>query len=389
MWSAVMVPRSLVREVLNRDVMDDLRRFTAGEQIEGCTDDDRYRIFLGYLGRYVKAVELEDGLARLTGAYTWADAAAVLREHPQFATDAGEQLLAEEVEAAEARADHLLPRFTASIKTPWSCFGATESIRPWPSKRVPRRLGLSPNYACSSMRLTPCATIPPETRNAGCRCIEASRDADRPGPRSADVGQRPGETRQGEAGRIVSGPRRRLELAIAGYEAALAAWDPGPGNHEWANVQNSLGVAYSERMRGSRADNIERAIACYEAALGVFDRENEPEEWAEVQGNLAIAYRRRLRGDRSENSELALRDNLALGLYTEKSMALKRGMTLSNLGVVYLTRIQGDKQDNLDHAIRLFNEALSIIPLKGEVESCDNAAQPWRCVLSQPRRRRP
>ena len=50
---------------------------------------------------------------------------------------------------------------------------------------------------------------------------------------------------------------------------------------EWAETQNNLGIAYANRIRGDRADNLEKAIAAYEAALTVRTREALPREWAE------------------------------------------------------------------------------------------------------------
>jgi len=54
--------------------------------------------------------------------------------------------------------------------------------------------------------------------------------------------------------------------------------------------QDNLGLAYWNRIRGDRADNVEKAIVAYEAALAVRTREALPQQWAATQNNLAIAY---------------------------------------------------------------------------------------------------
>jgi hypothetical protein len=54
--------------------------------------------------------------------------------------------------------------------------------------------------------------------------------------------------------------------------------------------------AYCDRIRGDKAENIEMAIASYTAALTVYTRDAFPEQWAETQNNLATAYSDRIRG---------------------------------------------------------------------------------------------
>ncbi|MFN5989193.1 MAG: hypothetical protein ACK47Q_07115, partial [Dolichospermum sp.] len=41
-------------------------------------------------------------------------------------------------------------------------------------------------------------------------------------------------------------------------------------------TQNNLGNAYSNRIRGDKADNLENAIAAYNAALEVYTRTDFP-----------------------------------------------------------------------------------------------------------------
>jgi len=67
-----------------------------------------------------------------------------------------------------------------------------------------------------------------------------------------------------------------------------------------------LALAYSDRIRGDRAENIEQAIEHYQLALEVHTCEAFPEDWAMTQSNIANAYRDRISGDRAENIERAI-----------------------------------------------------------------------------------
>ena len=68
----------------------------------------------------------------------------------------------------------------------------------------------------------------------------------------------------------------------------------------------NLANAYSDRIRGDRAENLEQAIAAYQQALEVMTRQAMPVEWAQAMMNLATAYYYRIRGDRAENLEQAI-----------------------------------------------------------------------------------
>ena len=57
---------------------------------------------------------------------------------------------------------------------------------------------------------------------------------------------------------------------------------------------------------GRKSSNMEIAIAGYEVALKIFNRYDYVEDWATTQNNLAIAYRNRIREDRAQNIERAI-----------------------------------------------------------------------------------
>ncbi len=69
-------------------------------------------------------------------------------------------------------------------------------------------------------------------------------------------------------------------------------------------TQNNLANAYSNRIKGERAENLEQAIACYKAALEVYTRNAYPERLGkDVKDNLGTAYFDRIKGERAENIE--------------------------------------------------------------------------------------
>ena len=73
-------------------------------------------------------------------------------------------------------------------------------------------------------------------------------------------------------------------------------------------TQNDLAIAYSERIKGERGENIEKAIAFYEAALQVYTRDAFPQQWTQTQHNLASAYElaQNVGCDRSSKSDCSL-----------------------------------------------------------------------------------
>ena len=71
-------------------------------------------------------------------------------------------------------------------------------------------------------------------------------------------------------------------------------------------TQNNLAIAYRNRIRGEKADNLERAITAYQEALKVYTFDAFPQDWALTQHNLATAYSYRIRGEKADNLERAI-----------------------------------------------------------------------------------
>ena len=76
--------------------------------------------------------------------------------------------------------------------------------------------------------------------------------------------------------------------------------------YEWARTQNDLGSAYSDRIKGAKADNLETAIAYYQEPLKVYTLKAFPYEWARTQNDLGFAYSYRIKGDKADNVKKAI-----------------------------------------------------------------------------------
>nr|MCU0551580.1 CHAT domain-containing protein [Leptolyngbya sp. Prado105] len=147
--------------------------------------------------------------------------------------------------------------------------------------------------------------------------------------------------------------------------------------------------AYSNRIRGERADNLERAITTYEQALQVRTRDAFPEDWAVTQNNLAIAYADRIRGERADNLEQAITSyEQALQVYIRDAFPNDCRRTARNLGNLHF------RQQNWNAAKTAYSNALeateilyqSCILLEGKAaELAETADLPRRTayVLAQ------
>ncbi|MGB7443374.1 MAG: tetratricopeptide repeat protein, partial [Coleofasciculaceae cyanobacterium] len=110
------------------------------------------------------------------------------------------------------------------------------------------------------------------------------------------------------------------EIAIIGYKIVATVFTREASPEFWATLQNNLGDAYRNRIRGERADNLELAIAAYQNALQVYTRETFPNVWAMTQNNLGLAYSKRIRGERADNLEIAIQAfQNALQVYTREA----------------------------------------------------------------------
>ncbi|MDB9432275.1 DUF3110 domain-containing protein, partial [Microcystis aeruginosa] len=161
--------------------------------------------------------------------------------------------------------------------------------------------------------------------------------------------------------RIRGEKAENLERAIAACQEALKVRTFDAFPQEWAATQNNLAVAYINRIRGEKAENLERAITTCNEALKVYTFDAFPQDWATTQHNLANAYHDRIRGEQAGNLEKAIAAyQEALKVYTFDAFPQKWARTQNNLAGAYSDRIRGDKAENLEKAIATYQEALKV-----------------------------
>ena len=155
------------------------------------------------------------------------------------------------------------------------------------------------------------------------------------------------------------------EIAIAGHEIALTVFTFDIFPQEWAMIQQNLATAYSDRIRGDKAENLEKAITFCQKALKVYTVEAFPTNWASTQYNLAYIYSDRIREDKADNLELVIKAyTKALMVYTFEEFPVDWARTQNNLAVAYIDRIRGNKSDNLEQAIIANTNALKVRTLE-------------------------
>jgi CHAT domain-containing protein/peptidoglycan hydrolase-like protein with peptidoglycan-binding domain len=152
-----------------------------------------------------------------------------------------------------------------------------------------------------------------------------------------------------------------IDAAIEAYQQVLKVVTQAAMPVEWAITMHNLATVYRNRTRGDKADNIDAAIEAYQQSLTVITQTVMPDKWALAMMNLAIAYRNRIRGDKAENIEAAIAAcQQALTVRTQATMPIEWAQTLNNLGNAYVDRIQGNKAENIEAAIEAFQQALTV-----------------------------
>lgn len=151
-----------------------------------------------------------------------------------------------------------------------------------------------------------------------------------------------------------------IEIAIAGYKAALNVFNYNIFPLQWAMVQNNLGIAYCQRILGDKVENQEYAIQSFKSLLKIIICSKFPQQWAITQSNLGNAYFYRVKGNRVENVECAVKAyTAALEVITRSTLPSEWAMVQNNLGNAYLER-QGKDKENIENAIIAYTAALEI-----------------------------
>jgi len=163
------------------------------------------------------------------------------------------------------------------------------------------------------------------------------------------------------ANRIRGDRAENLEKGIESYQQALEIQSPKSSPLDWATTIMYFAEAYSERIRGNRANNLEQAIAYYQQALKVRTSEALPLQWAQTMQNLGTAYLNRIRGEQAENLEQAIAYyQQALEVRTREAVPLEQAQTIQNLGTAYANLIKGNHAENLERAINCYQQALTV-----------------------------
>jgi CHAT domain-containing protein/tetratricopeptide (TPR) repeat protein len=152
-----------------------------------------------------------------------------------------------------------------------------------------------------------------------------------------------------------------LEIAMAGYEVAIATLDREIFPHYWGEAVYNLGNVYRLRVRGKKAENLELAIDCYKLALKTYTPETPPKHWGDAFSNLGVTYQLRIYGEKAKNLDDAITYLLSsLDIRTRANLANGVVQSLYNLGKIYRERIEGDKADNLELSIKCYEAALKV-----------------------------
>lgn len=144
--------------------------------------------------------------------------------------------------------------------------------------------------------------------------------------------------------------RDNIEHAIRHYRSALLVFNRTASPNEWAMVQDSLGQAYLERIRGNLTENVEQAILYLDRALLVRSQARTPELWATTQLNLGIAYEKRTiesPASPAENKrQAAYYYQQALKVFGADRFPTKARKALHNLAGLYFERGQWQRALN-------------------------------------------
>lgn len=139
-----------------------------------------------------------------------------------------------------------------------------------------------------------------------------------------------------------------LEIAITGYEIAATVFTREAFPEKWAKIQNNLGEAYRNRIRGDKLQNLEKAVVVLQDALPYIPEEC-PALRAVIQNNLGLAYR-----DQGQIEQAIALHKEALKLYSSKGLSEQWADTQNYLGNAY------SDQGQIDQAMEAYENALKV-----------------------------
>lgn len=160
-----------------------------------------------------------------------------------------------------------------------------------------------------------------------------------------------------------------LEMSINDLEDALKVIGPTAFPHDWAALNNRLGLAlYRLDFDNGDAETLEHALHAFENALSVYDRKKTPNEWAEAMGHFGqVAL---VIGRENRNPSMLLQAveacNAVVSARDRKNMPLHWASAQNNLGSALFLygRVAGDTSA-LEGARDAFRTARAIYVEKG------------------------
>lgn len=160
-----------------------------------------------------------------------------------------------------------------------------------------------------------------------------------------------------------------LETSIGDLEHALKIIGPTAFPHDWAAMNNRLGLAlYRLDFDNGDAETLEHALHAFRNALSVYDRKQTPNEWAEAMGHfgqVALVIGRENR-DPSMLLQAVEACNSVVSARDRKNMPLHWASAQNNLGSALFLygRVAGDTSA-LEGARDAFRTARAIYVEKG------------------------
>jgi tetratricopeptide (TPR) repeat protein len=158
------------------------------------------------------------------------------------------------------------------------------------------------------------------------------------------------------------GDRAAFQAAATVYREVLGQWPKQRSPHEWAAIQNKLGLALNalgEQEPGTTS--LEQAVAAFRAALEADTREDGPLDWAATLNNLGDSLRRlgNREGGTAQLEEAVRAYRTSLEERTRERVPLDWAATQHNLGLALDSLGQrGGGSACLREAVSAFRAAL-------------------------------
>ncbi len=112
----------------------------------------------------------------------------------------------------------------------------------------------------------------------------------------------------------------------------------------WAMLEHNLGLAYFDRIKGERWDNLKRSIECYQKSLEVFTQDQFPKKWQINQEDLSQS-REALKME-EQNLVKDTKGEIILSVTEENILSVIRGYSQGVYGLDILNQINKANKEN-------------------------------------------